>query len=96
MSFSQKDPEEIITVTFDFSAITLTPSNPVVSAVAAGGKDDTSPSAILSGVPVVSGATVLQKIVAGQSGTTYSIRCRIDAPDGSRYVLTELLPVQTF
>ena len=93
MALSSKDPSEIITVTFDFSALLTVPSNPVMTVVWNGGGLDASPSAMLSGVPTISGATVMQKYIGGQSGTTYDLKCQVDAPDGSRYLLHDYLPV---
>lgn len=96
MTLPIKDPAEIITVEFDFSALSANVSDPVITVQASYGKDDPSASAMLSGVPSVTGAEVRQKIIGGQAGTTYTLRCVADAADGSRYVLTAALPVETF
>jgi hypothetical protein len=96
---SAKDPAEQIAVTFDFSAgiiggetITGTPS---VTASATGGSD-TSPSAILSGAPLVSGSLVMQTVVGGLDGSTYKLRCLITlTPSNRKLVLAGLLPVVT-
>ena len=98
MAFDPKDPEEIITVTFDFSAVAVAPINAVMEVSVASGLADSSPASILSGTPTINGAVVTQKIINGQAGTTYLIRCRIDANDGSgsRYVARDLLPVMSF
>lgn len=94
--FSPKDPEEIITVTFDFSNVVAdTPTAAAVTAAVASGPDDAAVAAMVSGSPSISGALVRQRIINGKAGTTYSIRCRIDTPDGSRYVLSDLLPVMS-
>ncbi|MBP8169295.1 MAG: hypothetical protein KAX99_06475 [Azonexus sp.] len=95
MSLPTKDPAEIITVEFDFTALAASVSAPTVTVAAAYGKDDATASAMLSGSPSVTGAEVRQRIIGGQSGTTYTLRCVADAPDGSRYVLTASLPVET-
>lgn len=95
MSLPNKDPAEIITVEFDFSALAISVSNPVVSIYATEGKDDPAASGMLSGSPSTTGAEVRQKVIGGQPGTAYTLRCVADAPDGSRYVIPGLLPVET-
>jgi len=96
MTLPIKDPDEIITVEFDFAALAASVSAPVITVAASYGKDDPSASAMLSGAPSVTGAEVRQKIIGGQPGTTYTLRCVADAADGSRYVLTAALPVEIF
>lgn len=93
--FSAKRPGETITLTFDFTALTASFSNtPVVDCLFSSGYPDAVPTALLSGVPVVQGSSVLQQVVAGQSGTHYLFRCTVRAADGSSvYVLEEVLPV---
>jgi hypothetical protein len=95
MSLPNKDPAEIITLEFDFSALAASITNPVVSIYATEGKDDAAATSMLSGSPTVSGAEVRQKVVGGQHGTVYTLRCVADAPDGSRYVIPGRLPVET-
>jgi hypothetical protein len=90
---SIKNPLETITVTFDFSALTTSVASPSVTSVVSSGAVDPTPSAILSGSPQISGAKVLQKIVAGLPGAYYELLCQITAADGSVYVLSEVLPV---
>lgn len=94
MSLPTKDPAEIITVEFDFTALAASVTGPTVSIAAAYGQDDPSATAMISGSPSVTGAEVRQRIIGGQHGTTYTLRCVADAPDGSRYVLTASLPVE--
>jgi len=92
--FSAKYPPEIITLSFDFAALSVTVSAPVVTVEYDSGVPDANPSAILSGVPVVQGAKVLQQVIAGQKGTHYAFQCKVTAADGqSVYVLEEVLPV---
>lgn len=93
MSFPPKDPAEIITVTFDFSELAVSVTDPQVSIAPVQGGNDTSADAMRSGAPTISGALVSQKIIAGVDGTSYELRCMADTPDGSRYVIPELLPV---
>ncbi len=93
--FDAKDPAEIIIVGFDFSSLTTSPSSPDVTATRHAGATDANPSAILAGAPAVSGAKITQKIAGGVDGADYLLRCQVDAPDGSRYVLSGVLPVRT-
>lgn len=90
---STKAPAETITVTFDFTTLTSSVSAPVVTVFVNSGNADTTPSAIKSGSPQISGAKVLQQFTAGQAGTFYEVTCQIAAPDGSIFVLADVLPV---
>jgi hypothetical protein len=92
----KKDPAEIITVTFDFSDYATTCSNPVVTCLAVSGNLDPSASAMLSGSPQINGALILQRIIGGQDGTTYKLRCEVDDEDGEHWVQADTLEVQTF
>ena len=96
-SFAPKDPAEIVLLAFDFAdaagpAVTLSGSTVSVS-VHRGA--DANPSAILSGSPTINGLQVLQRVVGGLGGVTYSVKAQVDASDGSRYVLAGLLPVRS-
>lgn len=94
MSLSAKDPDEIITVTFEFAALTAGPlSNALVTAEVARGPADPAVSAMANVSPTVSGTKILQRIINGVSGTVYSLHCRVDTPDGSRYIISDQLPV---
>lgn len=90
--FSPKDPAEIITITFDFSALSASVSAPTIS-VTPVFSIDASASAILSGGPQVTGAQVKQLVQGGVSGAYYDLKCTVTAADGSKYVLSEILPV---
>lgn len=94
MSLSEKDPAEIITVTFDFTALTASVSAPVITATAHSGVVDPAPQAIVSGPAQVDGAKVLQQIVGGVAGANYALRCEIDTPDGQHFALVDVLPVR--
>ena len=94
MALDNKDPAEKVVVTFDFSALATTVSTPVVSAESAGGTNDPTPSAILSGSPNVSGAQVLQLVVGGVPGADYKLKCQVD--DGAeRFVVADTLQVRS-
>lgn len=94
-AFAPKDPAETVWLTFDFSALTESVSSPEVTATRHAGTADESPSSILTGSPTIDGAKVLHKVTAGTAGTDYALRCAVDAPDGSHYVLAGVLPVRT-
>lgn len=96
---SNKDPAEQIAVTFEFAAGLIAGESitgtPTVTASATGGSD-TSPAAILSGSPLVSGSQVMQTIIGGVDGSTYKLRCLVTlTPSGRKLVLAGLLPVFT-
>ena len=93
MSLSAKDPAEIITVTFDFAALATSVATPVITCQAIEGRDDATASAMLSGAAVISGLTVMQRVIGGQSGTTYKLRCQVDDADGERWVTADTLKV---
>lgn len=93
--FSPKDPSEVIMLAFDFSALTTSPSAAVVTVTRHAGSADATPEAIKSGSATVSGSKVIQRVSDGVAGTDYLLRCQVDAPDGSRYILTGVLPVRT-
>ncbi len=90
--WKDKDPADIITVEFDFSADATAVTAPAVTiAVVAG--TDADPSLMLVGAPTVSGATVLQRIQGGVNGATYSLQCLAYNGD-DRYSIEALLPVK--
>lgn len=93
--FSAKDTGETVILGFDFVNLTSTPSAPVIAVTRHAGAADASPGAIISGSPSISGTKVLQKVVAGVTGTDYLLRCTVSAPDGSVYILAGVLPVRT-
>ena len=88
-----KDPQAIITVTFDFSADAETIAIATVTVLAAQGLDDPAAAAMLSGSAGIAGPLVLQRIAGGRSGTTYILRCVANDADGEVHVLSAALPV---
>ncbi len=90
-AFAPKDPAEIIWVAFDFAALTVSVANPVVVSTCA---DDPDAANLRSGLPIINGARVLQRIVGGLAALDYILRCQVDAPDGNRYVLAGVLPIR--
>lgn len=93
-AFSAKDPDEIVTLAFDFANLTSGPLTPAVTAAWHTGEADATPSAILSGSPTISTTKILQQVKLGNAGTDYLLRCEIDTADGSHYVLSGVLPVR--
>lgn len=95
MNFPDKDPDEIITVTFDFSTVADTLSSAEITVSVLAGLPDAAPTALLSGALSISDALVIQRIAGGQTGTTYALRCVAHDADGEVHVLTAALPVKT-
>lgn len=89
-----KDPREVIPLTVDFSRLGITPLAPVVTVTHERGTTDNSPSSMLSGSPVVTGNTVVQRIQGGTIGAVYKIVCRVNASGGEHYVEGGFLPVR--
>lgn len=92
--FSDKDPEEVLILTFNFSELTAAVTLPDVSITRKSGTADASPGNVLDGAPSISGAKVLQRVKGGTAGTDYALRCKVTA-DGQTYVLSAILPVRT-
>jgi len=94
MILTEKDPAEIITLTFDFSSLATSLSSAVVGVSVLSGAVDASPGAMISGAYSINGPLVMQRIVAGQAGTTYALRCTANDADGEVHVLVAALPVR--
>lgn len=94
MPLPSKDPEEIKTVTFDFSDDAETITDAVITPTVATGLADGSPAAIL-GNKSLSGGKVNLRVQAGNSGTSYALRCKAIDADGEVHVAVALLPVKT-
>lgn len=91
--FDEKDPSDVITLTFDFSDYATAVTAPAIVVTVAQGTDP-SPSAILVGSPTVEGALVRQRVQNGVDGVTYAFQCA--AYNGSdRYTIEAILPVRT-
>jgi hypothetical protein len=95
MALSSKDPQETVIVTFDFTALATAISNPSVASTCIAGTLDANPAAILQGAPIVSSTRVMQQVTGGLDGATYDLRCQATAQDGSVYVLSGWLAVQS-
>lgn len=92
--FEPKHPDEILMLGFDFAHLATEVSAPLVSAERYDGTADESPGALLVGAPTVAGTVVTQKVSGGLHGCTYLLRCRVDTPEGARYILSATLAVR--
>lgn len=90
---ADKDPLEIITVTFDFTKL-LTRIDSVSSMTVAVYKGtDAAPGGLLLNAPIIADTQVLQLIQGGLDGVYYKIRA--DVLVGlERYALSAVLPVR--
>jgi hypothetical protein len=88
-----KDPAETITVDFDFSAVTSTPTSPTVSVSVRLGTE-AIPSLLASGSPVISGAIVRQRFTGGADLNDYNLKCLATTPSGDRLSVDCVLPVR--
>lgn len=91
--FIDKDPADVVTLTFDFSADAAAVTSPAVTIAVVGGTDP-DPSLMLVGAPVLDGAIVLQRVQGGVNGALYSLQC-LAFNGGDRYSIEALLPVRT-
>jgi phage gp36-like protein len=91
--WKDKDPADIITVEFDFTADADTVTTPAVTISVVSGTD-ADPSLMLVGAPTATGAIVYQRVQGGISGVVYSLQCLADN-SGDRYSIEALLPVRT-
>ena len=89
-----KDPAEVVTVTFDFSGRTDTPSNPAVSIGVRWGAE-TVPTLVTVGTPTVTGAQVTQQVSGGANLNDYNLKCLADTPDGDKLAVDWVLAVRT-
>ena len=94
--FDPKDPAEIVPLVFDFENLTVTPVNPVITVSRESGpKGPADLSGMLAGAAQISDATIRQRVQGGTAGTVYKIRCQVDDGAGGRFVIAQLLPVET-
>lgn len=92
---SEKDPSEIIPVTFGFSKV-LTDDDTIATAtvgVTVSKGSDSNPDAIKLGAAEIVGQTVTQLIQSGTDAVTYKLKCTIVTGAGHQYVLGAHLPV---
>jgi len=90
---SSKDPQEIITVTFDFTKLlTRIDSVSSLSVTVHKGVDGT-PALLLLNAPIISDTKVLQLIQNGLDGVYYKLRADV-LVGMERYALSAILPVR--
>jgi len=95
LTFDPKDPSEIIPLTFEFAALASEITLPVVTITHAYGSADSSDlTAMLLGSAQIVGTQVRQKVKLGVNGAGYKFRCQADTPEGLRYVIASVLPVE--
>lgn len=93
-----KDPDEILVATFDFSeeiAVDETIDTATVTCTVLSGVDGDPVAVVDSALPVIDGASVLQRLTAGVAGASYHLRCTVDLiPTGRVLVLAATLPIR--
>lgn len=90
--FSDKDPSDIISLTFDFSANGPSVATPTVTISLAAGADPAA-AAMLLGSPIINGATVVQRVQNGLHGCDYVLTCTADV-GVDRISIDAILPVR--
>lgn len=93
MPLSSKDPQERVTVTFDFSNVETAIAGPQVTVFEKGTTIDKTTD-MVSGSAQVTGNVVRQLIQGGESGKSYDVRCKVIAAD-EILVAKDVLPVKT-
>jgi len=85
---------EIIPIIFDFTAMlnTITSINSVSITVKTG--IDANVSAMIEGVPQISGTSIIQLIKNGVAGASYYIRADV-VSGAEKYALAAILPVES-
>ncbi|HND12311.1 MAG TPA: hypothetical protein PLY80_17850 [Pseudomonadota bacterium] len=93
-----KDPAERLVASFDYrDALDAgeTIASALVTATLLAGSD-ADPSALLDGLPTISGGLVLQPFHGGLDSASYTLRCQATLSPSSRVlVLAATLPVRT-
>ncbi len=90
---SDKAPDEIIPVTFDFASLVTSIDSVVSVAVTVHKGVDASPSALILNTAIVNGTDVTQLIQGGLDTVFYKVRALIQSGQ-ERYALEALLPVR--
>jgi hypothetical protein len=96
--FPEKDPEEILTLTFDFSADLAGETingAPVVSVAAYSGTD-AAPGDVLNGAAQLDGTStkVLQSVKAGLADVDYRVKVKVTTAGGRTLAMARILPVR--
>ena len=94
-----KDPSETVTITFMFGSEILvgeTITGQTVTCVLLSGpatSEDPTPSAVLNGVPTVSGTNVMQSVTGGLDQNVYFLKCTATLSSGRVLVRKASLPI---
>jgi hypothetical protein len=96
LHWSEKDPQEIVTIGFELADILDTGETLLAVSVAAAvvSGTDPTPSAILFGAAEIDGSIVRQAVQAGVDATRYRLSFTIDTSLGNRYVEPAMLDVR--
>lgn len=90
-----KDPAEVVTIGFDFSAVTDTPSNPAISIALRWGHGHHHTELEVSGDPIIEGSKVFQRFIGGSHLHDYDLKCLAYTPTGDRISVDCTLAVRT-
>jgi len=95
--FPFKDPNETQSLAFDFApdlgSETLA-AGTMTSGVDLIAGTDATPTNVLNGAPVISGALVLQSVKAGVAGADYRVWAKCNTSGGRVLVVAGILPVR--
>lgn len=95
-TLTEKDPAEIVPVSFDFAGLTAAPLTPVITVEHYSGTvDEGTLSDMLESAAAITGTKVVQRIGGGVNGATYLLRCDVTTADNLAFTLTAKLPVRT-
>jgi hypothetical protein len=89
-----KDPSEIVTLSFDYSAITPTPIDPEVSIAVRWGSE-TVPTLAKLGVAQIVDSVVYQRVTGGADLHDYDLKCLASTPNGDKLSVDAVLAVRT-
>lgn len=87
------DPQETLTVSWDFTFTGATIVGAIVQADPCMGLPDVANQLVI-GTPTVQSPVVAAQLSAGQSGTIYQLLCAAHDAAGNQYIVKQLLPVQ--
>lgn len=95
--FDSKDPEEIITLTYDFTAelngATINPGSASFAIAVVNGAD-AGVASMPNGAPLIAGGMVFQSVKNGVNACDYGTRCKVNTSDGQTFVIGRKLPVR--
>lgn len=93
MALSNKDPREKVVITFDFTAVPETVSNPVVTITEKG--DDVDLVDLKVDIPQVLSNKIMQLFTGGEDGKQYTVSCLVDVvATGEKFIAKDTLNVK--